>query len=1157
MLSEPLINGSLSLTLSDVGGNTISSRQLKNRIESYHNSLIVKRNFLMSGIVAVHLSKDRSKIYAVTKSNDLIELVPQTQQIEKSLKIQKHVLTTLSLSLDELIIAVGTVQGKIHVVETKTFKLNFTLNIGTIPIKAIVIDLDYSAKILENDGSFVPIDLKPNATRETSTIGGRGFLLQRGDGSYFLGDSKEIRLKESFYNSNQIFEPRDNIVKIFFTHNFLLALLETDVCEIFDIVTGNIVDDIFIVENASYITMTRDEKMLIVADKSGKVTFYDLQFPQRYCQQQMTSQAICYLYIIEETNEILALSGEIRCGICKLPTFKEYEVLKVNTTCLMFLDSQRLAYLKRGSIFEYDSSTKHIRPLVKVYGMSPVFAFIPPHHLVTTNSNQLVFFNLLNNKMTHFKADRNIYTKCIVVSPNMTNLVLSSNDRNLVVFDLVQFRFSTELRGHVAVIKAAAYCDDQFAISAAGTCFILWDVINSQQRYIEESFEASIEEVLVKDAYVYIATENSVIHIWNWNLKLFVFRLETLHKSKITRLWIGHDLLLTASSDLIVSWDLKTHIMMFKVPTLIKNEALDISPDHKSIAYSTGASIIFKENPYTSQDLFFLGGSEHEVPEFVKTVNDLLKLKPIDHKPEYTSWVIMPYRVNLGHIYVTLSLEENLRAFLQSGGAVTNNSFGQNILSYSIDKNLDSCTFIIIAELKKRLIKNPFAFSFLTHELLVSLNTIGSELLNKLYDQVYVTSSQNGIVKFCPNDYRFPIYYHSNEFEITQNNFFTVIDEENIGEGIPVEFKQSLVKLNLEIGSIKSREFIKSLINCPYQDIFNCSLIQDVLNEKWHKIRWVHFIQGMIYFFQIAVFGILLFESGNRYFWFILLFVLNFLLTLYEVFQVSIILLDYFSDIWNWIDVMRLSSMNFFIVLYWVNDTPNNNELLYFYTNSLVTILVFFRGISYFRLFESTRYMIDLIHQSIKDMIGFVSVLAFSVFSFAFIFYSLENPDNKSTFMSNLINSYSINLGGGEIRGGSIYAILFYLATVVNPIILLNLLISILGNSFERVESSRVISNYRELASLVLEIEELIYWRVESKPTFLQSCLNPEEIEIPDIVLSKVKKLSTRVISIEGKMEDLNQKVENIFEKLEESNNKSELILNEIRESKKTEVLIE
>jgi WD40 repeat protein len=1153
MLSEPLIGESLSSALAGAGGTTANSKQLKNRIETFHESFVVRRNFLMSGIVAVYLSKDRSRLYAVTKSNDLIELDPQTQQINKSLKLQKHILTTLSLSLDEKIIAIGTTQGKIHVVGTETFKLKFTIDFGTIPIKAIAMESGDALKVLENDGSFVPIDLKPNAGRGLVTIGGRMFLMQRGDGTYFLGGNKEIRWHESVYTSKQIYEPRDNVLKIFFTHNYLLALLETDVCEIFDLVKGNIVDDIYIEENATYITMTRDEKTLIVADKLGKVTFYDLQFPQRYYQLQMSSQAICYLFIIEETNEILALSGEIRCGICKIPSFKAYDLLKVNSPFLMFLEGHRLAYIIKRSIFEYNLATKQTKPLLRVYGMSPVFAFIPPTHIVTTNMHQLIFFNTLNNKITQFKSELNIYTKCIALSPKMTSLALTTNDRTLVVFDLIQFKFICELKGHAAIIKAVNYCDDQFVITAAGNCFIVWDVIKAEHLYIEESFEASIEEVLVKEAYIYLATENSIVHIWNWKLKLPVHRFETLHTSKITKLWIGADSLLTASSDLIISWELKTHIMLFKVNTLIKNDALDISPDGRLIAYSTGASVIFKENPYNSIDLHFLGGADHEVPEFVKTVNDLFKLKKIDHKPEYTNWLIMPYKVNLGHIYTTLSLEENLRAFLESGGAVCNNSLGQNILSYSIDKNLDSCTFIIISELKKRLITNPFAFSFLNHELLVSLNTIGSELLYKLYDQIYLTSTQTGIIKFGPDDSRFPIYYHSDEFEITQNNFFNMVDEENVGEGIPVEFKQSLVKLNLEIGSNKSREFIGSLINCPYQDIFNSSLIQDLLNEKWLKLRWVHFIQGLIYFLQIVVFGILLFESGYRSYWFILLFVLNLLLTLYEVFQIYIVLLDYFNDIWNWIDLMRLSSMNFFIFLYWIDGTPNENESLYFYVNSLVTVLVFFRGISYFRLFESTRYMIDLIHQSIKDMIGFVTVLAFSVFSFAFIFYSLENPDSKSTFMSNLINSYSINLGGGEIRGGSIYALLFYLATVINPIILLNLLISILGNSFERVENSRVISNYRELANLVLEVEQLIYWTVENKATFLQSCLKPEEIEIPDMVLTKVRKLKTKMISIEEKMEELNEKVENIFVKLEESNIKSDLILNEIRESKKIE----
>ena len=39
--------------------------------------------------------------------------------------------------------------------------------------------------------------------------------------------------------------------------------------------------------------------------------------------------------------------------------------------------------------------------------------------------------------------------------------------------------------------------------------------------------------------------------------------------------------------------------------------------------------------------------------------------------------------------------------------------------------------------------------------------------------------------------------------------------------------------------------------------------------------------------------------------------------------------------------------------------------------SGVITVLAFLRGITYFRLFESTRYMIDLIQEVLVDMLGF------------------------------------------------------------------------------------------------------------------------------------------------------------------------------------------
>ena len=48
------------------------------------------------------------------------------------------------------------------------------------------------------------------------------------------------------------------------------------------------------------------------------------------------------------------------------------------------------------------------------------------------------------------------------------------------------------------------------------------------------------------------------------------------------------------------------------------------------------------------------------------------------------------------------------------------------------------------------------------------------------------------------------------------------------------------------------------------------------------------------------------------------LFLLNLILTVYELAQFTMLLLDYFTDVWNLVDFLRLLTMSIYIVQMWV-----------------------------------------------------------------------------------------------------------------------------------------------------------------------------------------------------------------------------------------------
>lgn len=54
--------------------------------------------------------------------------------------------------------------------------------------------------------------------------------------------------------------------------------------------------------------------------------------------------------------------------------------------------------------------------------------------------------------------------------------------------------------------------------------------------------------------------------------------------------------------------------------------------------------------------------------------------------------------------------------------------------------------------------------------------------------------------------------------------------------------------------------------------------------------------------------------------------------------------------------------------------------------------------------------------------------------------------------------------------------VLFFFGTLLMPLIMLNMLIAIMSDTFERVSTSKLEADGRELNLLILEQESLLFW---------------------------------------------------------------------------------
>ena len=89
------------------------------------------------------------------------------------------------------------------------------------------------------------------------------------------------------------------------------------------------------------------------------------------------------------------------------------------------------------------------------------------------------------------------------------------------------------------------------------------------------------------------------------------------------------------------------------------------------------------------------------------------------------------------------------------------------------------------------------------------------------------------------------------------------------------------------------------------------------------------------------------------------------------------------------------------------------------------------------------------------------------------------------------------------------------LATVINVIIVLNLLVSILGNSYDKFTTEAEEIGNREMADLVIEIETMMFWkRNQSKKQYLQVCDETKSEKLSDNWGGKMKAIQNCVDKI-------------------------------------------
>ena len=140
------------------------------------------------------------------------------------------------------------------------------------------------------------------------------------------------------------------------------------------------------------------------------------------------------------------------------------------------------------------------------------------------------------------------------------------------------------------------------------------------------------------------------------------------------------------------------------------------------------------------------------------------------------------------------------------------------------------------------------------------------------------------------------------------------------------------------------------------------------------------------------------------------------------------------------------------------------------------------RGITYFRTFQPTRYLIAMIIAVIKDIIPFFVLLVYSGVAVSVLFYvlSVNRAEEFQLYKVNFQGAFMLPLGEfmlDEFDSSPWLWIVFSIAALLNLIVMMNLLISIIGDTFDKVQMDASTEDTEAKIDLTLETYVLLFWR--------------------------------------------------------------------------------
>ena len=716
--------------------------------------------------------------------------------------------------------------------------------------------------------------------------------------------------------------------------------------------------------------------------------------------------------------------------------------------------------------------------------------------------NKVILWNFAERTMAAELTGHTNPIFCIACTRDNKFVVTGAQDKYVGVFNINEQKKEALLEGHTdTVFTVKVTNDNQFIVSGAADYTIrIWDLAKLIQVQKFETKAGMIESVALSydDKYLVLGDRANGVHLWDWKEKKSIKKFQQHTKwVKCVNFSADGNIFASASNDYTVRlWNAseERHEFVLKGHTSTIR-TVGFTGDGRYVI-SAGEDLTVKL--WNIKDIGIMELAD--VGTSVDTFLYLTKIKTKAHpSKDIFQSVFGSLKVNLAHFYSYLGFDELLIEALRLGTEIRIDDDGNSPLHYALDRSTQSCVdniLMYMIELKNQDMQKFLNYAYALRadfEILLDNRSINlPEFLESIF---YIVPN---MTNFAMPVSQLPILNYSHQKTFCLDHF--VFEGDNIPEGaseIPIEFKTLPFAINHVSGSAGSIDLLDSISNCPNQQILKTEFVRLFVRNKWNSLWYYILLLTFLMWSNLAMMVVLLIVGSyedkplnSDYTPLVIaFFVVNGLLSTYEMIQAFSTGITYFTDFWNLVDMARIALCATWALLLF-EYTPNQ---IYPLTWSMA-IINFFRCLSGFRAFDTTRFYTRLIFRAFNDAISFVLIFFYSTFAFGVIFFTSKEhaADSTDEIFALWRSPYALNMGDFDsdaVTSGFLSYIYFMMASVINVIIMLNLLISILGDSFESFQNECMEIDVLEMASLVIELETLMFWKknIHSKK-YIQIC---------------------------------------------------------------------